>query len=143
MAARHTFAQLRHGLTSGATTATKAIQQCLATVARVNPVLNAVTHVDAVAATAAALAVDGGSAGGGVGGSPVAGVPVLIKDCINVAGAWVGWCALPVCGAGAGAGAHAGLVCAVRVRAIGTAFRGGWACHTRHSWSVGARAAVC
>jgi amidase len=67
------------------TTALAVVEQHLARIAAVNPKLNALIHVDADGARAAARSLDAMQAGGTIKG-PLHGVPISIKDTIEVGG---------------------------------------------------------
>lgn len=79
---RRTFGKLRRMLVRGETTATAELIRSTKEVERLNPTLRAVTHLAPNAQEAASF-VDNTL---GASASPVAGVPILIKDCINVEG---------------------------------------------------------
>ena len=79
--ARETRAQI----TAGRTSAVAVAAACLARIERLNPTLNAFTHVDREGAMAAARRADAALADGCEAG-PLHGVPVAIKDDLWVAG---------------------------------------------------------
>ena len=83
---RRTFGKLRRMLVRGETTATAELIRSTKEVERLNPTLRAVTHLAPNAQEAASF-VDNTL---GASASPVAGVPILIKDCINVEGSCSG-----------------------------------------------------
>ncbi len=83
-AASATIADLQRALASGDLTARDLTAFCLGRIERLNPVLHAVISVSADA-LAQAQASDEARAGGQVPG-PLAGIPVLIKDNIEVRG---------------------------------------------------------
>jgi AtzE family amidohydrolase len=74
--------EIAAAVTSGRTSATAVISECLERIERLNPVLNAFTTVTADRARARAAAID--AAGGKAG--PLAGVPFAVKNLIDVAG---------------------------------------------------------
>jgi aspartyl-tRNA(Asn)/glutamyl-tRNA(Gln) amidotransferase subunit A len=74
--------EIAAAVTSGRTSATALISECLERIERLNPVLNAFTTVTADRARARAAAID--AAGGKAG--PLAGVPFAVKNLIDVAG---------------------------------------------------------
>jgi amidase len=101
-------------LAAGRTSSVELLQECLARIAALNPAINAVVALDTGGALAAARAADQArQAGAAVG--PLAGLPLTIKDAIDVAG-------LPTaCGdpARAAAVATADAVAVGRLRAAG------------------------
>ncbi len=77
--------EIAAGIRAKRTTALAVVEQHLARIAAVNPKLNALVHVDAEGALAAARALDAQQAAGTIKG-PLHGVPISIKDTIEVAG---------------------------------------------------------
>ncbi|WP_158930213.1 AtzE family amidohydrolase [Acidisphaera sp. S103] len=73
--------EIAAAVTSGRTSATAVVADCLARIDRLNPVLNAFTAVLADRAKARAAAMDAAGAKG-----PLAGVPFAVKNLIDVAG---------------------------------------------------------
>ena len=74
-------AEIAAAVTSGGTTASSVIADCLARIERVNPALNAFTAVTADRARARATAIDASGVKG-----PLAGVPFAVKNLFDVAG---------------------------------------------------------
>ena len=74
-------AEIAAAVTSGGTTASSVIADCLARIERVNPALNAFTAVVADRARARAAVVDASAVKG-----PLAGVPFAVKNLFDVAG---------------------------------------------------------
>lgn len=72
-------------LQAGRTTSTELVEHSLAAIARLNPILNAFTSVDAAGALAAAHDADRERADGYDRG-PLHGIPVSVKDLVDVAG---------------------------------------------------------
>lgn len=81
---RLTATELATGFRAGAVTPTEALEACLGRISAVDPAVNAIVHLDADAARAAAAASDARHAAGTPFG-PVDGIPLLIKDNIFVA----------------------------------------------------------
>jgi AtzE family amidohydrolase len=73
--------EIAAAVTSGRTTATAVVADCLARIERLNPVLNAFTAVLADRARARASTIDSAGTKG-----PLAGVPFAVKNLIDVAG---------------------------------------------------------
>ncbi len=78
----HTIAQ---DLRSGHITSVELIEHSLSTIDRLDPILNAFTSVDADAAVAAARVADDEIAGGHDRG-PLHGIPLSVKDIVDIAG---------------------------------------------------------
>lgn len=77
-------------LRRGAVSARQLLEGCLAAIDAHNPVVNAVVHLDTVAARRAADQCDAG-ADDGRGSKPLQGLPVTVKECFDVAGMPTTW----------------------------------------------------
>lgn len=80
MLIHHTAAELGRMIAAGETTSVEVTTAFLDRIAELNPTLNAFLHVDRDGALAAARAVDGRIAAGEEEMSPLAGVPIGVKD---------------------------------------------------------------
>ena len=80
-----TARSIRDGVAAGQLSAVDVVRACLDRIAAVNPALNAFNLVDAERALSRAQAVDRGRAEGSTLG-PLAGVPIALKDNMNVRG---------------------------------------------------------
>jgi aspartyl-tRNA(Asn)/glutamyl-tRNA(Gln) amidotransferase subunit A len=116
---RLTAAEAVHRLRAGTLSAIDLLEACLARLAAAEPILRAWVHVDEAGARAAARQLDADARAGAFRG-PLHGVPVGIKDIIDVAG-------MPTTG-GARAWAHTkpdrDAGCVARLRAAGAVIVG-------------------
>lgn len=79
------ISSLAMDLRAGRTTSVELVEESLAAIARLNPILNAFTTVDADAALAAARQADA-DLGRGLDHGPLHGIPVSVKDLVDVEG---------------------------------------------------------